>query len=208
MRKKYPFIRVVDLMLKVIWYLQWVFGLVLIFSAIAILADVSWFDVEKIKGYHIAYSEIDLGQVQMQDLKEHHAILTHGEGRLHTSDMDQKITVLRIIGAFLELLVGMYIIFMLRKIFANLRKGDFFVRANGLILRKIAISIIAVSLFISLFQYVVSSYMVNHYIIENVVLERSADIDTRTLLFGIMIFVLATIFIKGAEMKEDQDLTI
>lgn len=208
MKKKYPFLRIVDLLLRVIWYFQWIFGVVLLISAISIIADVSWFNVEKIKGFHIAYSEIDLGSVQMQDDQEHLAKLTNGEGRLHISEMDHKITVFKIIGAFLELLVGMYIIYLLRRIFTNLKVGEFFVVANGHYLRRIAISIVGISLFISGYQYIISSYIYNHFSIEGIVLKRSAEIDTRTLLFGIMIFVVAMIFIKGAEIKEEQDLTI
>ncbi|MEN8157300.1 MAG: DUF2975 domain-containing protein [Bacteroidota bacterium] len=208
MKKKYPFIRIVDLLLRVIWYLQWLFGVALFISAISIIADVSWFNVEKIKGFHITYSEIDLGSIQMHDNQEHLAKLTNGEGRLHISDLDHKITLFKIIGAFLELLVGMYIIYLLRRIFANLKVGEFFVNANGQCLRKIAISIVGISLFISGYQYVISSYIYNHFSIEGIVLKRAAEIDTKTLLFGIMIFVVAMIFIKGAEIKEEQDLTI
>jgi hypothetical protein len=208
MKSKYPFISTVDLLLRIIWYLQWVFGMVLVFSALAILFDVNWFNVDKIKGFHIAFREIDLGTVRMHDQMGHPALITHGEGRLHITGLETNIILLRILGALLELLVGMYIILMLRRLFGNLKVGDFFVKANGTILKRIAYSIIGISLFLSLFQYAISSYLFAHLRIEDVVLKRAANLDTRTLLFGIMILVVATIFIKGAEMKEEQDLTI
>lgn len=208
MKRKYAFINIVDLLLRVIWYLQWLFGVVLIMSAVSILADVSWFNVEKIKGFQIAFSEIDLGELQMQDGQSHLVRITNGEGRVHISGLDLKITVFKIVLAFFELLVGMYIISLLRKIFAHLKVGEFFVRANGMLLQRIAISILGISLFISAFQLILSSYLYKHLVIENVLLKRTVEIDTRTLLFGIMLFVVAQIFIQGAEIKDEQDLTI
>jgi len=34
------------------------------------------------------------------------------------------------------------------------------------------------------------------------------EIDTRTIIFGIMVLVIDKIFIRGAEIKEEQDLII
>ncbi|GAH61193.1 unnamed protein product, partial [marine sediment metagenome] len=44
--------------------------------------------------------------------------------------------------------------------------------------------------------------------INTIVLKCTMEIDTRTILFGIIVLVIAKIFIWGAEIKEEQDLTI
>ena len=205
---KKSFIHIVDLLLKIIWVFQMIFAAGLIFSAVAIMADVSWLDMEKVKGFNISFNEIDLGDVQMHDNQMHPVTLTNGSGRVHISGMDVHIIGYKIIGAFLELLVWMYVIYLLRKVFTNLKKGEFFVKCNGTTLRKIAISIIGISVFLNIFHYFISTYIYNNFLIEGVVLKRTIELDHRTFLFGIMLFVMAQIFIKGAEIKEEQDLTI
>ncbi len=205
---KLTFIHVVDWLLKIIWFFQMIFAAVLIFSAVAIMADVSWMDIEKIKGFNISFTEINLGDVQMHDNQTHAVTLTNGSGRVHISGMDSRIVGFKIIGAFMELLVWMYVIYLLRRIFAKLKVGDYFIRSNGTTLRKIAISIIGISLFLNTFHYFISTYIYKHFSIEGVILKRTIELDTRTFLFGIMLFVIAQIFIKGAEIKEEQDLTI
>lgn len=208
MKRKYPFIRVVDLLLRIIWYMQCIFAIFLILSAIFIIAEVDFINLDKINGFHISYAKIEMGEMQLQDMQSHNVTITNGEGRVHISGMNQKIAFFRIIAAMVELAVGMFIIYLLRKIFTNLKKGDFFVRKNGVMLRKIAISILGVSLFLNAFQYAISSYIYNTLSLENIELKRTANLDTRTLLFGIMLFVVSMIFIKGAELQEEQDLTI
>lgn len=208
MKQNYPFIRIVDLLLRIIWYLQCLFALVLLLSAISILGDVSWFNVEKIKGFHIPFSAIDLESAQIYEQTSSEVTLTNGSGRLHISGADQNLTVFKIMAAFIELLVWMYIILMLRKMFAHLKKGEFFVSVNGKYLTRIAFSVIAISMFLCVFNYILSSHIFHNVSVDGVLLKRTAELDYRTLLFGIMLLVMARIFIRGTEIKEEQDLTI
>lgn len=208
MKNKYPFITSISVLLRIIWYLQLAFGIVLILLAFSILADLNWFDTEKISGFGISFAKIDLGNVLMQDGKHHLVKLTHGEGRVHISDYKQNIVIYKIAGAIIELLVSIFVIYTLRKIFRNLQKGDFFIIENGLYLRQIAYAILGICLFLGVYVYLISSYILNNFSFESITLKRNIEFDTRTILTGLMVFVIAKIFIKGSEIKEEQDLTI
>lgn len=208
MKSKFTFIKSISILLKVIWYLQWMLALVLFISALLIITNANWKGLEKLNGFHISFARIELGDVYIQDNTEHNVTITHGEGRLYIDDYQQNIVIYRIIGAFIELIISMYIIYILSKIFRNLKTENFFVRENGLLLRKIAFAIIGISLFLSIYEYVISNYIHRNILIEHIVLKRNIELDTRTIIFGLMIFVIAKIFIKGTEIKEEQDLTI
>ncbi|MBU8892318.1 MAG: hypothetical protein KOO66_06035, partial [Bacteroidales bacterium] len=105
MQKKYPFMLAIDIILKVIWYLQWLFILVLTVLAITIIIDPACIDVEKISGFSVDFSRIYLGDVNLNDGVNHVAYLSNGHGRLHISNFKQNFILFKILSVFIDTII-------------------------------------------------------------------------------------------------------
>lgn len=208
MNEKYSFIKITDIILKIAWYLQWAILLVIFTFTILILTDTDIVDIEKISGFSVEFAKIDLGEVELDGKSQHDVFLSHGSGRLYITDYKQFIIMFRMLGAFFETLFLMYIILMLQKMFVDLKLGKFFIKSNGIIIKKVAYAIIAMTLFLSFYNFIINSYIFRHLTVENIIFKKDIDFDFKTLLFGLMLFIIAKSFIRGTAIKSEHDLTI
>ena len=72
----------------------------------------------------------------------------------------------------------------------------------------IGILIIGTSLFFSIYEFFVSSYIVNSLQVENILFKKHLDFNYEILILGFILLIIAQVFIKGTEIKEEIDLTI
>ncbi|MCK5169571.1 MAG: DUF2975 domain-containing protein [Bacteroidales bacterium] len=208
MQKKYPFMLAIDVILKVIWYVQWIFIFALLVISLVILIDPTWINVGKISGFSVEFSRIYLGDINLNDGIKHTAFLSNGIGRLHISDFKQNIIFFRILSVAIDTFIYIYIIYLLRKIFSSLKTGVFFNRSNGEYIKKIAYTILVLALLPELVSYLIESHVTNNIELANVVIRAKFNLDFRTIFLGLLIFAMAKAFIRGAEIKEEHELTV
>ena len=116
--------------------------------------------------------------------------------------------ILRALGVFLYLVI----VQQLLKLVESTRKDEPFTRTNSRRVRIIGYSVVG----ISFFRIIV--FRVMSYIYSNMLAANGLTLETRryfslrtegTIFFlGLLVLVLANVFRKAAEMKEEQDLTI
>ena len=208
MQNKYPFMLVIDIILKVIWSLQWLFVVALLILSLIIFIDPSWMDVQKISGFSIEFSRLHLGNIDLNDGVNHAAYLSNGMGRLHISNFKQNIIFYRIFSALIDALIYIYIIYFLRKIFSSLKTGIFFNRSNGVFIKKIAYAVLVLAFLPELVNFLIESHITNNIELANVVIHTKLNLDFRTIFLGLLIFAMAKAFIRGAEIKEEHELTV
>ena len=208
MLRKFTLIKSITVILKVMWYLQWLSALAFLAVLILLIISPENVNMEKFKGFKVEFAQIDLDSQNLKDGTEHTIKLTNGNGRLHIGSHDQKIIHAKVLVALIEVLSYIYIFYLLIKIFSGLEVGNFFAQKNGLLIKHIAFTIIGVTVFTDLASFLISHYVAQNYEIESVLLQRDTEVDFKTLFFGLMLLVISTVFIRGAKLKKEQELTI
>jgi hypothetical protein len=206
MAAKFPFIKSVSFLLNIIWYLQWLLLAAIIIITILIATDNKIINTNKIEGFHIQFARIDLPD----DISntDNNVYLTNGEGRLHIKNDENNFIYLRLLSAFLDTLIYIFIIYLLRKIFFSLKTGVFFVKQNGIYIRLMAYAVLGITLIPAIINLFINIYVKKTLYIEGVIFKAQFEFDYGTAFLALLIFVIAEVFIRGTELKEDQDLTI
>ena len=209
MAGKYPFIKAVSIILRIIWYLQWIFLSVLFIVTILIATNSSLIDINKIRGFHIQFARIDIqNNTQNTDNLQSDMYLSNGEGRLHIKNTQYKFIFYRIFSVFIDTLLYIFIIYLLQKIFSSLKTGVFFVKQNGIYIKRIAFAVLGIALLPNLIFYIINLQITETLDIEGIIFKAKFNFDYRTTFLALLIFVIAKVFIRGTELKKDHDLTI
>lgn len=209
MAAKFPFIKAVSIILSIIWYLQWLLLAAIIIISILIATDNSIINTDKLEGFHIQFERIDIPiDIYNSGNQNYDVYLTNGEGRLHIENSEYNFIYLRLLNSFLDTLFYIIIIFFLRKIFSSLKTGAFFVKQNGIYIKKIAFTILGLTLIPAILNYFINVWIKQSLNIEGIIFKARFEFDYGTIFLALLIFVIAKVFIRGTELKEDQDLTI
>ncbi|MCK5536649.1 MAG: DUF2975 domain-containing protein [Bacteroidales bacterium] len=209
MAGKYAFIKAVSTILKIIWYLQWIFVSVLIFIFILIATNSSFIDINKINGFNVQFERIDINdEILSPENVSSDVYISNGEGRLHLKNASREFIYYRLFSAFVDALLYIFIIYLLKKIFFGLKTGTFFVKQNGIYIKQIAYAVLAIAFLPNLINYLINLYIIENLYIEGIVLKAGFHFDYRTIFLALLIFVIANVFIRGAELEEENDLTI
>ena len=199
---------IIKSVINVLWVLQWVVVFSIIVYVSFLILNVDFFNLDVLKGFKIHFSKIYFLQPILIEGKEHIVKLTNGEGRLHIENFDQNFIYMRIFAAFIDSFLYLLILFYIRKIFTNLTANQYFIAENGVLIRKIGFTIIALAILPAILHYLTDTMVANSIQIEGVILKNEFDLDLQTILLGILIFVISSVFLRGIELKKDQELTI
>jgi len=209
MAARFPFIKAVSVILSIIWYVQWLIIAALVVITILIATDNSIINTSKLEGFHVQFLRIDIpSNVYDVDNLKSDIYLTNGEGRIHIENEEYSFIYFRLLSALIDTLFYIFIIFLLRKIFFSLKTGEFFVKQNGIYIKKIAYAVLGLALIPAFLIYLINIYIKKSLIIEGIVFKAQFEFDYGTVFLALLIFVIAEVFIRGTKLKEDQDLTI
>ena len=199
---------IIKSVINILWFLQWVVVLGIVVYVSFLVLNVDFFNVDVLKGFKIHFSKIDFLVPILIEGKEHIVKLTNGEGRLHIDNFNQSFIYMRIFAAFIDSFLYLLILFFIRKIFRNLTKNQYFIAENGVLIRKIGFSIITLAILPAIIHYLTDTMVTNSIQIKGVILKNDFNLDLQTILLGILIFVISIVFLRGVELKKDQELTI
>jgi hypothetical protein len=120
--------------------------------------------------------------------------------------------ILLIIGNYLSKLLSigvvMLVVFLLRAVFRTVTAGEPFSPRNAGRIRTVGIVLIVMNVVEALIRFGVSSHIVRSYEATGLVFGREFPIDIPLLFVGLSVIVLGSIFKVGADLREDQALTI
>jgi len=201
-------LNVTKIFLDIYWYLQLAFLAIIVLIGFMLLFDVQFIDLNYLNGFKIQFSRINFIEPIIYDGTNYDFTLTNGEGRLHIDDLDQKFVYLRMLAALIDSIIYLLIIYFLRKIFKNLTENKYFVAVNGMYIKKIALSIILLSFVPETIHYLTDRWIVSVLEQKNIIMKVGFSVDIQTILLGLLVFVISIIFLRGVELKQDQELTI
>ncbi|MCK5780981.1 MAG: DUF2975 domain-containing protein [Flavobacteriales bacterium] len=209
MTSKFSFIKAVSILLKVVWYAQWLFMGSLVVFAITIIANPSFVDLDKLNGFKVEFKKVELPRSIVSPPNEKRDVfLTNGTGRMHIEDYKSNIVLHRLLGVLLELFIFMMIIHFLTKLFNNMAKGDYFILENGIFIKFISFLIIASGIIPNILYYIINLNIENTLHLDAIIFKSRLSLDLKTILLGLLVFVIAQVFIKGNELREENELTI
>jgi len=194
--------------INILWYLQWAILIAIIVYVSLLILNVDFFNVDVLKGFKIHFSKISFLQPILIEGEEHLVKLTNGEGRLHIENFNQSFIYMRIFAAFMDSFLYLLILFFIRRIFKNLTDNKYFILENGILIRKIGFTIIALAILPAAIHYITDAMVTSSIQIEGVVLKNDFDFDFQTILLGVLVYVISIVFLRGIELKKDQELTI
>ncbi len=203
MKEKYTFTRILYILLQVVWYLQLLFLAILIIVFTLIYFENPLVDQFKLKGFRVQFERIDINDNAAESV-----YLSNGEGRLHDIKTEDKFIFLRLLSVFVDALLYLFIIYRLKNIFKAPKLDNFFIRQNGIYMKHIAYAVLGIASLPSLIDYIINLKVLESIHIKGIVFKAGFHFDFRTLFLALLIFVIAQGFIRGAEIKEENDLTI
>lgn len=204
----YKILKITKIILNIFWYLQLAVIASIILIGLLLFFDVEFIDLNRLNGFKIHFSKIIFSDPLIYNGENYDFTLTNGEGRLHINDLDQKFVYLRMLGALTDSIIYLMIIYFLRKIFKNLTENKYFVAANGMYIKKIALSIIFLAIVPEIIYYLTDKWIINTIEFNSVIFKNEFNFEYQTILLGLLVFVISIVFLRGIELKEDQDLTI
>ena len=204
----YKILFVTKTILNIYWYFQIVLIAAILFVGLSLWFNFDFINLNYLNGFNIHFSKIIFPDQLVFNGANYDFTLTNGGGRLHINDLDQKFVYLRILAALIDSIIYLMIIYFLRKIFKNLTENRYFIRVNGMYIKKIAISILVLAIVPQIIQYITDIWIVNSIEIKNIIFKDEFNFKFETILLGLLVFVISIIFLRGIELKEDQDLTI
>ena len=206
--RNHKILTVTKLILNIYWYFQLAVIAAILSIGLLLLFDVQFIDLNYLNGFKIHFSKIIFPDPLVYNGVNYDFTLTNGEGRLHINDLDQKFVYLRMLAALVDSVIYLMIILFLRKIFKNLTDNKYFIAENGMYIKKIALSIIILALLPELIIYMTDKLIIGSIQLNNVLIKNEFNFEYQAIILGLLVFVISIIFLRGIELKEDQELTI
>ena len=206
--RNHKILSVTKIILNIYWYFQLAVIASILFIGLLLLFEVQFIDLNYLNGFKIHFSKIIFSEPLIYNGSSYDFSLTNGEGRLHIDNLDQKFVYLRMFAALIGSLIYLLIIYFLRKIFKNLTENKYFVAINGLYIKRIALSIMLLAIIPEIIHYLTDKWVIGTIKLNDVVIKNDFNFQYETILLGLLVFVISIIFLRGIELKEDQELTI
>lgn len=204
----YKILKITRSILHLYWYLQILFIITIVIIGLLLLFNVDFVNLNYLNGFRIHFAKINFAEPLIYKGAEYKFSLTNGDGRLHIDDLNQKFIYFRMLASLTHSIIYLMIIYFLRKIFNNLTANEYFIPANGMYIKKIALSIILLSLVPELIHYLTDRWILNSIQLNSIIIKNEFNFDFQTILLGLLVFVISIIFLRGIELREDQKLTI
>ena len=109
---------------------------------------------------------------------------------------------------FSFLAVFSWVLSQLRGVFRTLRDGQPFVAANVTRLRRIGYAVMAGEFVRAGLHFVSHRYVMTHFAADGLRFEAALDLNPTTIIYGLVILVIAEVFELGTRLDHDQSLTI
>ncbi len=124
--------------------------------------------------------------------------------------VDTPIYITRIVAKLmlLAILIGWFITWKFRKFTRNLRHGLLFEIDNINNLKHAAYGLAGLFVFSRVYMGILKSMLEKQLDFESIIIGGEAYNTDSIILFALLLWVLAHVFVKGIEMKEEQELTI
>jgi len=129
-------------------------------------------------------------------------------GKLHFIDCPPFIGKTYSYYIFIMLSISLYIFMTFKNFITNVYHGQYFERKNILLLKRIAYALVGFWLFTVFYGYFQYFYLVQNLEFTSISITDKVETYPIILLVALFTWVLSHIFIKGVELKNENELTI
>jgi len=112
------------------------------------------------------------------------------------------------LGRLVGIALALWVIYLMRRVVATVIAGDPFVAENARRIRWIAMIVIAAGVVGPFVDYVVARAVLARVAIEGVTLSPPVPVEASPILEGLLVWVLAAVFDRGAVLEKEQSLTV
>jgi len=137
-----------------------------------------------------------------------HPRIVKGRGELRLETTHWSLQSLSNTVYLFGIMVVLYVVYMLRGVFKTVTAGAPFAPVNSSRLRRIGFVLIGAGIIVPILEYVVAWAILSRVTITGAELSPPVHVDPELVLGGLMLLALATIFRHGAELEQDQSLTV
>ncbi len=158
--------------------------------------------------------------VPVASLESDATVLTRwGDARLEVEDMRGSLKLpvsmlpwwlFAVLWTYTATAIALALLFLhhLRRLFQRVRGGAPFDAANALRLRWLGLFAIALALLNGVAEFVTSLAVRDGLISDRLKVPYGVSVDPSLVLFGLVLLMLAEVFRRGADLEEDQSLTV
>ena len=102
----------------------------------------------------------------------------------------------------------LWVLAQLRAVFRTLRDGQPFVAVNAIRIRRIGWAVIVWEVFRSALVLVENYYATQHFSADGLMFDTRPDFNAFAVICGLIILVIAEVFLAGTRLAEEQSLTV
>jgi hypothetical protein len=203
-----------SLSLKVIYWVTqisfWLFaavGLLMVGIAFGLLFNLFNSDLNLHVGLPVAFDLTETGKLQLLN-KSIPVTFEEAYGKIGFSELPAVAS--RIYGIFILLVIGIffYIFKTFRRFIINVYKGLVFEMDNFKLLRNMAYGLLIFWIFIVIYSVLQNFMIAQHLNFESLEYAGSMQFHFEVVFVALILLVLSHIFMYGAKLKEDNELTI
>jgi lipoprotein signal peptidase len=134
--------------------------------------------------------------------------LVKGRGELRLETTSWGLQFVTNLGYLIAVVVGLYVVYLLRRIVATVLAGDPFAASNAFRFRLIGLILIGAGVIGPIVEYLAARIVLSRITIENVALSPPFNLSPDPIVGGLLVLALATVFERGSQLERDQSLTI
>jgi len=195
------------------WLTEVSFWLVILSAAFVLAFNVLAFtpffgnDLQLHVAFPVKFNVLDKGVLELHG-KDLQVELVEASSKIHF--INTPMYIARIFGTAMLLAMGflIYIAFLFRSFIVNVKKNRVFEPSNIAYLRNISYGLFGLWLFAVIYTRIFHRIVLHSISFEQVELLEDHRRFAGLLLLSLFIWVLSHVFLVGAKMKEEQDLTI
>ena len=140
--------------------------------------------------------------------KDNKVRIEEARGQIHVIDTPPRLTK-NIIGiAFAVAAIGLFMVWKFKMFITNIKNGIIFETSNINNLKHISYGIMTLWLLTKIYMWVLYFTVIKYVEFDSILLSTKVNDDSDYLVIAMLLWVLAHVFMKGVEMKEEQELTV
>jgi len=189
------------------WLMLGVVVIVFILNILLLISDGFGKDFQLTIQFPMTFSVTEPGAVDIFG-ESNEIRITDAIGMVKIIDTPEKFSTVIIRVALLVVLIGLFIVWKFKLFIPAIKNSRVFLDNNINYLKHIAYGILGLWLVTQVYLAVLYHWVFKFSHFKSVILDNQVNYSYELLFVALLVWVLAHVFMKGAEMQKEQELTI
>lgn len=188
------------------WMMSFITGIVLVANAIILFGDYTQ-EFQMRINMPVPIEVVETGVLHLDD-GDLNVKIENAYGRLHFVDAPMFVTIKVIQILFFVMLIGWFITWKFRNFMKNIRNGLYFEIENINNLKHVSYGLVILFIMTRVYMWIMKNVLEKSLEFSSIKVGGDAY-DTDAIIYvALLLWVLAHVFVKGIELKQEQELTI